>query len=56
MKCRDCVFFKTWKSFEAAMCEKTKKPVEPQAKTCEKFLPKGRYNEWGEKDSGETCR
>jgi hypothetical protein len=56
MKCRDCVFFKTWKSFGAAMCEATKKSVEPLTKACENFIPRGVYDEWGEKTGGETCR
>lgn len=56
MHCRDCVFFKTWRSFEAAMCEATNKPAEPMDKPCENFNPRGMTNEWGEKTSGETCR
>jgi hypothetical protein len=56
MKCRDCVFFKTWKSFGAAMCEATKKSVDPLEKACENFIPRGVYDEWGEKTGGETCR
>jgi hypothetical protein len=56
MNCRDCVFFKTWKSFDAAMCEAFKKPVEPLDRACENFTPKGLISEWGEKNSGETCR
>lgn len=56
MSCRDCVFFKAWKSFAAAMCEATKLPAEPMDRPCEKFTPKGIINEWGEKTTGESCR
>jgi hypothetical protein len=56
MNCRDCVFFKTWKSFDAAMCEVTKKLVEPLARSCENFAPRGLFSEWGENISGEKCR
>lgn len=56
MHCRDCVFFKTWKSFGAAMCEATKLPADPMDKPCEKFAPRGMSNEWGEGTTGLTCR
>ena len=55
MHCRDCVFFKTWKSFEAAVCEAAKKPAGPMDKPCEKFTPRGAVSEWGEKTTGGPC-
>ncbi|MCL6638738.1 MAG: hypothetical protein K6T80_03540 [Firmicutes bacterium] len=58
MFCKDCVFFKMWKSFGSAMCEALSKPVEPMDKACERFAPKGRYGEWGEESCGcsGACR
>lgn len=56
MYCRDCVFFKLWKSFGAAMCEATSKSVEPLDRACDSFTPKGRFSEWGEETCGGGCR
>lgn len=56
MYCRDCVFFKEWKSFGSAMCEFTLKSIEPHDKACESFTPKGRFNEWGEEICSRACR
>lgn len=56
MNCKDCAFFKLWKSFGAAMCEATSQSVEPIDKACENFTPKGRFTEWGEETCGGVCR
>ncbi len=56
MYCKDCVYFKEWKSFGAAMCEVTSNSVESLDKACESFIPKGRFSEWGEEMSGNVCR
>jgi len=56
MNCKDCAFFKTWASFDAAMCRATLQQVDPLAKACEKFMPQGRFTEWGEETRRQSCR
>ncbi len=56
MYCKDCVYFRSWKAFGAAMCEAGSKAVEPYDETCELFVPKGRYSEWGEELGCGFCR
>lgn len=56
MYCRDCVFFKEWKSFGSAMCEVSLTSVGYLDQACKSFTPKGRFNEWGEETRGKVCR
>jgi hypothetical protein len=58
MYCKDCVFFKQWKSFDAAICTEPpeNKPVEALDKACKDFIPRGPFGEWGESTCGVTCR
>ncbi|NLI12777.1 hypothetical protein [Pelotomaculum propionicicum] len=56
MNCKDCVFFKTFASFDGAICRATSQPVDPLAKACDKFIPQGRFSEWGEETGGHSCR
>jgi hypothetical protein len=55
--CRDCAFFKEWKSFGSAMCEVSFTSVGYLDQACKSFTPKGRFNEWGEQTPrGKVCR
>jgi|BioPla2DNA2_1021312.scaffolds.fasta_scaffold59991_1 hypothetical protein len=56
--CKDCVFFKQWKYFDAAICTRPSgnKPVEALSKVCQDFIPRGPFSEWGEETCGPTCR
>lgn len=58
MFCKDCLFFKQWKSVNTSMCEKFRKHVDTRERPCDEFISKIEMsNEWGERTDrlGRSC-
>jgi hypothetical protein len=57
MLCKDCLYFKQWKSIETAVCQKTGQTVETSSRPCDDFVSKMQLtDEWGESTENKCNR